>query len=78
MYTGFQVKYLFHSSYFSENVIFSTILKNTQISTFMQGSPMGAEYSMWMARRTDGWTDGWTDGRMDGRADRHDEAKSHY
>jgi len=39
---------------------------------------MGAEYSMWMARRTDGWTDGWTDGRMDGRADRHDEAKSHY
>ena len=31
----------------------------------MQGSPMGAEYSMWMARRTDGWTDGWTDGQTD-------------
>jgi hypothetical protein len=57
MYTGLQEKYLFLFSYFSETVIFLIILKNTQISTFMKGSPMGAEYSMWMARRMDRQTD---------------------
>jgi hypothetical protein len=50
MYTGLQAQYLFFFSYFSETVIFSIILKNTQISTFMTGSPMSVEYYMWMAR----------------------------
>jgi hypothetical protein len=63
MYTGLQVQYLFFFSYFSETVIFSIILKNTQKSTFMTGSPMGAEYSMWMAR-------------TDGQTERHNEANS--
>jgi hypothetical protein len=62
MYTGLQVKYLFFFSYFSETVTFSIMLKNTQISTFMEGSLMGAEYSMWMA----------------GQMDRHDEANNRY